>query len=71
MIARKCDRCGKLYDFYKFYNKFDDKNSNGFSIICTRPSGITEWTSKGEDLCPECMESLINWFNKQGEIKND
>lgn len=68
MIARKCDRCGKLYEFY---DKFDDKNSNGFSIICMNPSGITGRTYKGKDLCPECMESLINWFNKQGEIKND
>lgn len=70
MIARKCDRCGKLYEFY---DKFDDEYQNGFSMICKNIAGVgvTERTFTGKDLCPECMESLINWFNKQGEIKND
>jgi hypothetical protein len=62
MLARKCDGCGKLYEI-------DDKNSNGFSMICMNlPTKITKRTFKCKNLCPECMESLINRFDKKGVV---
>lgn len=65
MIARKCDRCEKLYDFYNFYNKFDDEYQNGFAMIYKNLAGMTEQMFKGIDLCPECMQDLIDWLNKK------
>ena len=63
-IARKCDRCGKLYEDYDGcevqegghrYNKLE--LLRGWNDAC-----------KTYDLCPECMKSLIKWIK---ETDND
>lgn len=50
-IAKKCDRCGALYEPYGNNNPAE---CNG---ICTSYIGPTGglWTHKIIDLCPECM----------------
>lgn len=68
MLAKKCDRCGKLYEFYE---KFDNEKQNGFSMIYVNKFGGRGMTIGDKDLCKECMESLVNWFNEKGDKKND
>lgn len=61
MLAKKCDRCGKLYEYYDNYTK---QNCNGFqfeAIDIRRGSSI----GRGfEDLCKDCLESLVKWYEE-------
>lgn len=58
LLAKRCDRCGK---FYKVYNeKNDKKHTNGFILANIDKYG-KYFSHSPIDLCPECMESLINW----------
>lgn len=56
-IARKCDRCGKLYEHYP---KGKKAQSNAIRKIQRDTLGGTtnaysEWVM---DLCPECMDKF-------------
>lgn len=53
-IARKCDRCGKLYEFYPQGNK---PQRNGVQRIYGRINGSYD-TDRPYDLCPECMSAF-------------
>lgn len=67
-LAKKCDRCGKLHEHYPTSNansqynalRLIQKNITG-SII----NGNTEY-----DLCPECMEELLEFIAAR-RISND
>ena len=53
--AKKCDRCGKLYEIT--------------TVIAKKKYKITklnEYRSKQVDLCESCMNSLDKWWNKSG-----
>ena len=54
-IARKCDRCGKLYDYYN-HIELDDKIVNGIYTV--------EGTEHSHhfDLCEECCWELLIWL---------
>lgn len=60
--AKKCDRCGKLYEIYngveykKFRQKFDWVEIRG---------GMSD-PRRGFDLCEDCMMDLIDWL---GEVE--
>lgn len=51
MRAQKCDRCGKLYEFYDGSREFKEKReSKGYSVpgMCTQ--GVRRWLeSEAED----------------------
>lgn len=58
-LAKKCDRCGKLYEHYPTGNKTEynaikriSKSNNG--SICSEEHSI--------DLCPECMSEFDNFM---------
>ena len=53
-IARKCDRCGKLYEYYPKGNKIQ---SNGVQRIYREKSGCFRYTT-AYDFCPECMDAF-------------
>ena len=59
-IARKCDRCGKLYEFYPVGHK---SQCNGVQRIYREKSGCLRY-EESLDFCPECMaafdEFMIN-----------
>lgn len=59
MTARKCDRCGKLYEPYNSQN--DSKHING--LIFVNVDEQRKYYGHGiNDLCPECSAEFINWF---------
>lgn len=64
MMAMKCDRCNNFYDEYNGAVENDEKAN---SIYTTNKVKVdSEYRSvfkKQYDLCPKCMNSLINWFN--------
>lgn len=68
MLAKKCDRCGKLYEHY---DKAGDERQNGVSIIYVNKFGSRERIIADKDLCPDCMEAFINWLTRGGVMKND
>lgn len=61
--AKKCDRCGKLYEQYNFKN--DRKNPNGIMVL-NLDSQRRYFTHNALDLCPDCMKKFQDWF---GEVK--
>lgn len=65
MIAKKCNRCGKLYERYN--EEQNPKKANGFRFL-----NIDEkqdyYQHEKLDLCPECMKELHAWF--ENEEKN-
>ena len=59
-VAKKCDRCGKLYEEYNVKN--DEKKANGISFL-NIDSKEEAFGHAYHDLCPECMEELRTWFD--------
>lgn len=52
MLARKCDRCGKLYEHYSGIAKFkQDRKANGF-ILIDRDTDNRYWSRDTFDFCP-------------------
>lgn len=59
MNAKKCDRCGKLYNLYGHTEK--GLKANGIITKCTLVYG-DHCTVKHYDLCPVCMYKLNKWL---------
>lgn len=57
MIARKCDRCGKYYDFYTDFR--DHGNMLAFMRGSLNGMGNMNIKNAQYDLCKECMDSVI------------
>ena len=58
--ARKCDRCGNLYEEYNTGN--NNKKFNAIMPVNLDHKG-QYYPHKVLDLCPECMTKLTNWLN--------
>ena len=58
-VAKKCDRCGKFYEYYAGRNTEFKKSgkSNGLVLLDYDTKG-GYWVNKSYDLCPECMRKL-------------
>lgn len=64
MIAKKCDRCGKLYEEYNISN--NPKEINGIMVLNIN-SKQSYFSSEAKDLCPKCSCELVKWLNKESE----
>lgn len=53
--AKKCDICGKLYEFYSVVSIDDGRTFVGSRIKFVSEDGVF---CRGEDLCPECMTKV-------------
>lgn len=62
--ARKCDRCGMLYESYNI--RFDKNKINGF-ITINRDDNDKHWSHGPCDLCPTCADELTQWFTNVPE----
>lgn len=58
-FAKKCDRCGKLYEEYN--TKSDPMNTNGVTVVNLDHSRNYH-TQKVLDFCPKCNESFNKWL---------
>lgn len=61
--AKKCDRCGKLYEQYNFKN--DEENPNGIMTL-NLDYQRKFYSHAAMDLCPDCMKEFQDWM---GEVK--
>lgn len=57
MQAKKCDRCGRLYEQYSGRKAFPKSKSNSFELRDTDIEG-KYWERDRFDLCFYCMEEL-------------
>lgn len=64
MRAMKCDRCGKLYEFYMGSIEFKNNEiSNGIILVDRVPDG--KWSRRKDiDFCFECMQELVSWLKE-------
>ncbi len=70
MLARKCDRCGTLYEHYAGKNLFEgDEEANGV-VLVDRNLKQQYFEGITYDLCPKCMVGLIH-FLKDHNPKGD
>lgn len=58
--AYKCDRCKKLYEMYPGVKLIN--GGYGYTQVAWSHNDSCN-TSNWRDLCPECMQELIDWFN--------
>lgn len=60
-IARKCDRCGELYECY------EDVQFNSIRLELDMQYSSTPVFVKVYDLCPSCATMLKDWLDVNGE----
>ena len=64
--AKKCDRCGKLYEHYNGKPFIDDGSEyNWVRIYTTHGSAWRDF-----DLCPDCMTKLIAFLKMETNNEN-
>ena len=62
-LAKKCDRCGNLYEP-------KDVNVcgaivNGLGLISRDACNTNAFPRRYFDLCPECLADLVNWLKNK------
>lgn len=57
MLAKKCDRCGRLYEHYDGTKLFPKSRSNSIGLRDTDIDG-KYWPRDSFDLCVSCMAGL-------------
>ncbi len=67
MRARKCDRCGKLYESYNGSKEFEATERANAVILIDRDMDNKYWSRKTFDLCMDCMRKL-EIFIKNKEV---
>lgn len=61
MLAKKCDRCGRLYEHYDGQKVFPKSQSNSLEL---RDTDCKEafWQRDSFDLCEDCMTKLESFL---------
>lgn len=66
MRAKKCDRCGKLFEYYEGNKEFKNTEKANAIELIDQNLDCKYVSRKSYDLCPECMRKLEN-FLKEGD----
>lgn len=64
-LAKKCDRCGKLYEYYPKGSKVQ---YNGVRRVKIRPDGCQSEQDCDLDFCPECMSEFDKFMTNGGKF---
>ena len=59
-LAKKCDRCGIYYDQRNI--SFKNQFINGIMLIDRKVNNEAQFGRLNIDLCPECLNSLVDWL---------
>ncbi len=69
-VAKKCDRCGELYEYYGRENVDDYKNKQNSVMICNIDESGDKYYNNGlKDLCPNCLRSFKTWWDDHKHTK--
>ena len=63
--AKKCDRCGKLFEPYMDDEKFTKL------IILAQNIDFGQRRIGSYDLCKECNDSFLEWLSKPNVVKHE
>ena len=66
-LAKKCDRCGKLYEHYPNGKK---SLCNAIKRVGKAENGALTFEENSIDLCPECMKAF-DMFMINGKFGNE
>lgn len=68
--ARKCDRCGSLYEIYDGIGFSENLSKWNSMMLYTHFSNVR---NRDYDLCPDCMRALLSFINdgKKEEKKDE
>lgn len=62
-LAKKCDRCEKLYEHYPIGDI--PGNWNGIKRVRVSPDGCILSETRHIDLCPECMDAFMHYLRME------
>ena len=68
-LAKKCDRCGNLYEPKNI--NVSGEIVNGLGLICRGARNDNVINQKLFDLCPECLVSLAGWLKNEPMTFNE
>lgn len=68
-LAKKCDRCGNLYEPKNINVSGEIVNGLGLIIRGSRNDNVIN--QKLFDLCPECLVSLASWLKNEPMTFNE
>lgn len=71
MRAKKCDRCGKLFEHYDGGKQFKDDGKANAILLIDRDLDNKYWGRASYDLCPDCMGILMTFLNAKEGRKDD
>lgn len=66
-MAKKCDRCGKLHEYYDGIEVFNDSEKANGVLFIDRDLNNSYWSRKSYDLCQECMKKLEAFIKDEEE----
>lgn len=72
MIARKCDRCGKLYEVYskKYHINEKEFEIDSISLLGLSVRGDLYDRQVYFDLCPDCLEEAVSFIRNKERVKS-
>ena len=56
MMAKQCDRCGKLYNSYRHKPRYEVRDTMPDDHMCR---------TRKVDLCPDCEEKFNKWMGEK------
>ena len=65
MRAKKCDRCGKLYEHYDGVKEFKNTEKSNALFLIDRDLDNKYWGRKSCDLCLDCMTKLESFLKNE------
>lgn len=65
MRAKKCDRCGKLFEHYDGAKEFKHTERANAILLIDRDLDNIYRSRKSYDLCPECMKMIEELLNEK------
>lgn len=64
-LAKKCDKCGKLYEHYEKTEHEEYVGYNAMAFVSVNRKCVKELATCPIDLCPECMSKLIEFLEEK------
>ena len=68
-LAKKCDRCGKLYELKDI--DACGAITNGLVLVRRYKQNARSFSYKYFDLCPECLVSLSGWLKNEMQLYSE
>ena len=68
MRAKKCDRCGKLFEHYDGDKEFKHTERANAILLIDRDLDNKYWSRKSYDVCPDCIKMIEERLSKKDSL---